>query len=314
MSRETNKIVIALGGNAIQQKKDDGTAEKQYQRVHQAIKKLRPIINKIPQVVITHGNGPQVGDILLRYELTKDRYPMMPLDVCNAQSQGFIGYMIVDAISDIITNDHKIPVAMVTRVRVEKGDPDFVNPSKPVGPWYNEKEAEDARNMGFKIKEIEKGKFRRVVPSPIPVEIMELEAIKRCLESKMIVVASGGGGIPVAKSDKEEKTEGIEAVIDKDRSGSLLARSLDADMFVILTDVDKVYINYGKPNQEPLHEVTTEEIKGYIAEGHFASGSMGPKVSACLEFVEMTGKQAIITSLDNASDILEGAGTCINKA
>ncbi len=314
MSKEVKKIVIALGGNAIQQKGDNGTAEMQYQRVHQAINLLKPLIQDVPKVVITHGNGPQVGDILLRYELTKDKYPMMPLDVCNAQSQGFIGYLIVDAITDIIKNNKKIPIAMVTRVKVEKDDPDFINPSKPVGPWYDKKGAEEAKKIGFKIKEIEKDKFRRVVPSPIPMDIMELEVINRCLDNNMIVVASGGGGIPVADSEDRTRIEGVEAVIDKDRSGSLLARSLNADMFIILTDVEKVYLNYGKSNEKALDEVSTEDLKKYIAESHFASGSMGPKVSACLEFVEKTGKEAIITSLNKASEIFNGAGTHIYKS
>lgn len=313
MADNVKKIVIALGGNAILQKGDDGTASKQYDRVHGAITKLQKLIVDIPQVVITHGNGPQVGDILLRYELTKDKYPMMPLDVCNAQSQGFIGYMLIDAIDDIIKNHKKIPIAMVTRVRVEKDDPDFKNPSKPVGPWYSKEQADEAVKMGFVIKEIEKGKYRRVVPSPIPVEIMEIESVKRCIEKDMIVIASGGGGIPVIMNEEKGYIEGIEAVIDKDRAGCLLARELNADMFIILTDVDKAYINYGKPDQKALDRVSTTQIKKYISEGHFAKGSMGPKVSACLEFVEKTGKEAIISSLDNAAEIINGAGTHIYK-
>jgi carbamate kinase len=313
MIENVKKIVIALGGNAILQKGDDGTAEKQYQRVHEAMSKLAPLIKAVPNVVITHGNGPQVGDILLRYELTKDKYPMMPLDVCNAQSQGFIGYMIVDAIDDIMPTEHKIPIAMVTRVRVEKDDPDFQNPTKPVGPWYNKEQADHAKSMGFIIKEIEPGKFRRVVSSPIPVEIMEIESVKRCLEKNMVVVASGGGGIPVIRNKQTNRIEGVEAVIDKDRAGCLLAKNIDADMFVILTDVDKAYINYGKPDKKALDKISTTEIKKYIAEKHFAAGSMGPKVNACVDFAESTGKTAIITSLDNAAKILEGAGTHIYK-
>lgn len=310
MIDNVKKIVIALGGNAIQQKGDNGTAEKQYERVHSAVSKLKPLIEKVPHVVITHGNGPQVGDILLRYELTKDKYPMMPLDVFNAETQGFIGYMIIDAISDLIPA--KLPVALVTRVKVNKNDPDFQNPSKPVGPWYNDQQAEEARKMGFVIKEIEKGKFRRVVPSPIPEEIMELEAVKKCLNNDMLVVASGGGGIPVSVSD-EGKTEGVEAVIDKDRAGSLLAKSIDADLFIILTDVDRAYLHYGKPEQKAVEKISTTELKKHVDEMHFASGSMGPKVNACVKFVEETGKEAIITSLDKASEILTGAGTHIYK-
>lgn len=313
MVENINKIVIALGGNAILQKGDNGTAEKQYDRVHSAIRKLAPLIKKVPNVVITHGNGPQVGDILLRYELTKDKYPMMPLDVCNAQSQGFIGYMIVDAIDDVLKDKEKIPVAIVTRVRVEKEDQAFQNPEKPVGPWYDNDEAEKAKKMGFAIKEIEKGKFRRVVPSPIPVEIMEIENVKRCLEKNMIVVASGGGGIPVIMNEEKGYIEGVEAVIDKDRAGALLAKNLDADLFVILTDVENACINYGKPDQKVLGKISIQDIKKHVQEGHFAAGSMGPKVNACIKFVEETGKEAIITSLNKAAEILEGAGTHIFK-
>jgi carbamate kinase len=282
MIDNVNKIVIALGGNAILQKGDDGRAETQYERVHSAVSKLKPLIEKVPHVVITHGNGPQVGDILLRYELTKDKYPMMPLDVFNAETQGFIGYMIIDAISDLIPS--KLPVAIVTRVKVNKDDPDFQNPSKPVGPWYDGKQAEEAIKMGFVIKEIEKGKFRRVVPSPIPVEIMELEAVNRCLDKDMLVVASGGGGIPVSVSD-DGKTEGVEAVIDKDRAGGLLAKSIDADLFVILTDVDKAYLNYGKPEQKAVEKLSLTEMKKYVSEGHFASGSMEIGRASCRERV-----------------------------
>ncbi len=310
---DTKKIVIALGGNAILQKGDDGSSAKQYERIHTAMDKLKTLITEVPNVVITHGNGPQVGDILLRYELTKDKHPMMPLDVCNAQSQGFIGYMIVEALSDIIKHDKKIPVAMVTRVKVSKDDPDFKDPSKPIGPWYDQNAAKEAKDMGFNVKEIEPGKFRRVVPSPMPVEIMEIDSIKRCLEKDMIVIASGGGGIPVTMNSLNTATEGVEAVIDKDRSGCLLARDIDADIFVILTDVDRVYINYGKPNQKEIADMSVEDARKYLAEGHFAKGSMGPKVDACLEFVEKTGKKAIIASLDNASDILNGAGTHFHK-
>lgn len=313
MSANVNKIVIALGGNAILQKGDNGTAEKQYERVHEAISKLLNLINSVPHVVITHGNGPQVGDILLRYELTKDKYPMMPLDVCNAQSQGFIGYMLIDAIDDIMKNNKKIPLAMVTRVRVEKDDVAFKNPTKPVGPWYDKEESENAKKMGFVIKEIEQGKYRRVVPSPTPVQIMEIESVKRCLDNNMIVITSGGGGIPVVMNKEKAYIEGVEAVIDKDRAGCLLARELEADMFVIVTDIDMAYLNYGKSEQKAIHKISTNELKKHIKDGHFAAGSMGPKISACLEFVESTGKEAIITSLNNASKILEGAGTHIYK-
>ncbi len=305
-------IVVALGGNAILQKGEKGTFEEQYKNVRKTCEHIAKLIDRGYRVVITHGNGPQVGAILLQNDAGKELVPPMPLDVCGAESQGFIGYMIQQNLDNLLKG--KRPVAtVVTQVVVNKDDPAFNDPSKPVGPFYDEATAKKLqKEKGWIVKEDAGRGWRRVVPSPDPKRIVESEAINSLIKAGVIVIASGGGGIPVIEEDGNLR--GVEAVIDKDLAGERLAKEVKADILMILTSVDQVYLNYGKPEQKGLSRMTVEEAKKYYDEGHFAKGSMGPKVKAAIRFVENGGKMAIITSPELATDALDGkAGTIITK-
>jgi carbamate kinase len=267
------------------------------------------------RVVITHGNGPQVGNILIQNGAGADKVPAMPLDICGAESQGLIGYMMQQQLSNILSEmGLNIPVVtVVTQMVVDKNDPAFKKPTKPVGPFYTKEYAEAAMKEKGEhwIEDAGRG-WRKVVPSPNPIRIVEIEAVHQLIDSGCIVIANGGGGIPVI--EEENKLIGVEAVIDKDFGGERLAFNVKADFFMILTDVPKVYINYNKPDQRALDELTIKEVEEYQKEGHFKAGSMGPKVEACRRFVQNGGRTAIITSLDTALEALKGeAGTRIVK-
>ncbi len=307
------RILIALGGNAIKQAHEKGTYEEQMRNVRYTCERLVKLIKMGHQLVITHGNGPQAGALLIQQETGVSLgIPPQPLDVVNAMTQGQIGYMIQQNLMNLLKKEGiNIPVATVaTQVLVNKDDPDFQDPSKPVGPFYTKEEAEKLKqeHPHWVIKKVKPGEgkvYRRVVPSPDPIKIIEADAIKRMVNTGIIVIASGGGGIPVV--EKEDGTlEGIEAVIDKDKAGERLAEVVEPDIFLILTDVEKAYLNYGKPDQKPIDKMTVSEAKKYLAEGHFLPGSMGPKVEACIRFLEWGGKRAIITSLDRAVEAIEG--------
>ncbi len=317
MADEKKVVVIALGGNAILQPGQKGTFEEQMANVETTCKQLtQMVLSGKYKIVITHGNGPQVGNILLQNETAKDVAAPMPLYVCGAESQGLIGFMIQQSLHNLLQDAGKgdIPVAtVVTQVVVDENDPAFENPSKPVGPFYSEEEAQRlAEEKGYHIKEDAGRGWRRVVPSPDPIEIFEKEAIRQLIAARSIVIASGGGGIPVVK--KDGKLKGVDAVIDKDLAGERLAVDVEAKIFLILTDVDQVKLNYKTPQERGIPHMTVEEAKRYREEGHFAKGSMEPKVRAAIRFVEAGGEKAIITSLDKAMDALEGkAGTTITK-
>ncbi len=306
-------IVVALGGNAILQKGEKGTFEEQYGNVRKTCKHIVKLIEQGYNVVITHGNGPQVGAILLQNEAGKDLVPPMPLDVCGAESQGFIGYMIQQNLDNLLKG--KKPVAtVVTQVVVDINDPAFNEPSKPVGPFYDEKQAKKlADEKGWVVKEDAGRGWRRVVPSPDPKRIVEASSINALIKAGIVVIASGGGGIPVVEKP-DGSLSGVEAVIDKDLAGERLAKEVKADILMILTSVDQVYLNYGKPEQKGISKMTIGEAKKYYEEGHFAKGSMGPKIKAAIRFIENGGKKAIITSPELATDALAGkAGTIITK-
>ena len=310
------KIVIALGGNALQSSKSEATAEAQLQVVKKTCEYIADISCQGYEIGIVHGNGPQVGRILLSSETAKDVTPVMPFDVCGAMSQGYIGYHIQDALKYALKKRGKdIPVvSLVTQVVVDQADPAFQDPTKPIGKFYDEAEAKQmADERGYTMKEDAGRGWRRVVPSPKPCEIVELEAIKTLWPST-ITVSVGGGGIPVVRNANGE-LEGVAAVIDKDFGAELLAEGVDADVLMILTEVEKVAINFGKPEQQDLATLTVEQAEAYKAEGHFAKGSMLPKVEAALKFVKKyPNKKAIITSLDRAVDALNGtAGTVITN-
>lgn len=309
------RVVIALGGNAIKQPDELGTAEEQMRNVGIACGQIVEIVKKGYDIVLTHGNGPQVGNLAIQQEHAQDLVPAQPLVVLGAMTQGQIGYMIQQSLKNQLCDDHKDIVTVVTQVIVEKDDPDFHDPHKPVGPFYTEQEAKTLEaDKGWTIRKVRSNNerpWRRVVPSPIPRGIVEGRAIKQMVELGKVVIASGGGGIPVIVNEAG-KLEGVDAVIDKDMAGEVLAEEVDADILLVLTDVDSAKLNLGKPNEQPIKEMMAFMARGYLKEGQFPPGSMGPKVEACIRFVEHGGDKAIITSLEKGLDALEGrAGTLI---
>ena len=310
-----NKIVIALGGNALQEAGKPATAQAQLEVVERTSVYIADILEKGYQIVLAHGNGPQVGRLVIQNEYAEPVTPAMPFDVCGAMSQGMIGYHIQQGLSKVLrSRGNSTPVAtVVTQVVVDAHDPKFQTPSKPIGPFYTEEEAAAiAAQKGYVMKEDAGSGWRRVVASPMPVEIVELDAVRCLVDNGFIVVTVGGGGIPVVRN-AQGNLEGVAAVIDKDLASERLAEDLDVDALVILTAVEKVSINFKKPDQKDLDTLSVAEAKRYIAEGHFAPGSMLPKIEAAVKFVESKpGRRAIITSLDKAALALEGkAGTTI---
>ena len=302
-------VVIALGGNAIKKANEEGTAEQQRRNIEITCKHILRIIKKGYHVILTHGNGPQVGSLLIQQEEAKNLVPPQPLDVLGAMTQGEIGYMIQQTLINYLREEKRsIPVVtVITQVLVNENDPDFKNPSKPVGPFYTRNEARRlVDKKGYIIKKVKPGikAYRRVVPSPDPIDIIEKNVIKMLVKLGAIIIASGGGGIPVIK--RKNQLQGIEAVIDKDLAGEKLAEAVNADIFLILTDVEKVKLNFGKRNEKDLNKLTIAEAEKYLEEGHFLPGSMKPKVVACIRFLKAGGEKAIITSLDKAADALEG--------
>lgn len=311
------RIVIALGGNALQSKNSAPTAEGQLEVVKRTCERIADISCSGYEVAIVHGNGPQVGRILLASEAAKDVTPAMPFDVCGAMSQGYIGYHIQQALKYALSVRNKnFPILTITtQMVVDEKDPAFSNPTKPIGPFYTEEEAIRLENeKGYVMKEDAGRGWRRVVPSPIPRKIVEIEAIRSLWDSS-IVISCGGGGIPVVEK-MDGVLEGVEAVIDKDYAAELLAEKINADVLMILTEVEKVAINWGKENQQNLDHMSLKEATSYVEEGQFAPGSMLPKVEAAMKFVRAyPDKKAIITSLDKAIEALDGkTGTTISFA
>ena len=311
------KLVIALGGNALQEAGKPATAQAQLEVVEKTSEYIADIVERGYEVIVAHGNGPQVGRIVIQNEVASASTPAMPFDVCGAMSQGMIGYHIQQGLSKVLRHRgiNKNVVTIVTQVVVDKDGPKFKAPSKPIGPFYTEEEAKAiAAEKGYTMKEDAGRGWRRVVASPLPVEIVELDAVKTLNDAGFVVVTVGGGGIPVVRNEAGD-LEGVAAVIDKDLASEKLARDMDADALVILTAVEKVSINFKKPDQKDLDRMSAAEAKQYIKEGHFAPGSMLPKIEAALNFVESKpGRIAIITSLDKAVDAIEGrAGTTITE-
>ncbi len=302
------KIVLALGGNALQDTKGPVTAEAQLAVVKRTCDYIVQLVEKGYEMAIVHGNGPQVGRIMTAFEAAKAVTPPMPFDVCGVMSQGYIGYHLQQALHSALRRKGRdIPVvSLVTQVVVDVNDPAFKNPAKPVGTFYSEEEAKIiAAEKGYLMKEDSGRGWRRVVPSPRPLRIVELDTIKRLWDST-IVIAAGGGGIPVIELP-DAALEGVAAVIDKDFAAELLAEQIGADILLILTEVEKVAINYNKPNQEDLSEITIAEAERYIKEGQFAAGSMLPKIQAAMKFVSANPeKRAIISSLYKATEAIDG--------
>ncbi|MBI5663030.1 MAG: carbamate kinase [Ignavibacterium album] len=299
--------VVALGGNALLRGNEVGTIQQQEKNTYDTCINLIKLLKQDYNIVITHGNGPQVGNIMLRNEAGYNTYkiPKMPLDICVADSQGGIGYMIERQMKNILTENkiRKNVVTLVTQVLVDKDDPAFENPSKPIGPFYLKEEADLlARINNFVFKEdARKRGWRRVVASPQPKDIINKKIIKELVRKGNIVIAAGGGGVPVYQ-DKNKMLHGVEAVIDKDLASALLAYEIEADEFFILTDVPKVYINFNKPNQQQLDFIKVSDAKKYYEAGEFGAGSMGPKILAAISFVENGGKETVITESTQLGD------------
>ncbi|MPM65952.1 Carbamate kinase 1 [bioreactor metagenome] len=308
------RVVIALGGNALEDKNLPSTAHSQLQVVKRTSEYIAEISCAGYEIAIVHGNGPQVGRILLASEAAANVTPSMPFDVCGAMSQGYIGYHIQQGLKLALTKKNRIlpVVSVVTQMVVDENDKAFQNPTKPIGPFYTESEAKKlAEEKGYTVKEDSGRGWRRVVPSPLPKRIVEIDTIKT-LWNTTISIACGGGGIPVI--EKSDGTlEGIAAVIDKDFAAERLAEDMDADILMILTEVENVSINFNKPNQQNLSVLTTKQAEKYIEEGHFAPGSMLPKVVAAVNFAKSRpGRKSIITSLYKATEALDGkCGTII---
>lgn len=301
--------VVAVGGNSLIKDSKHQTVHDQYLAAVETMKHIANMIEKGWEVVITHGNGPQVGFILARSEYSRGILHEVPLDYCGADTQGAIGYAFQMALhNEFITRGIKKTVAtVVTQVLVDKNDPSFQKPTKPIGQFYNEEEAmRRKREDHWDVMEDAGRGWRRVVASPDPKEIIELEAIKALINAGIVVVAVGGGGIPVVKRDENIMIKGAAAVIDKDYASSLLASLIKADVFVISTAVEKVALNFGKPDAKFLDKATAAEMKKYMEEGHFKPGSMLPKVKAILRFLEKGGKKAIITNPESIELALEG--------
>jgi len=308
-------LVVALGGNAIKQAEQQGTTEEQFHNVDVTARQIAKIADAGFRLVVTHGNGPQAGALLIQQEESDDLVPAQTLAACGAMTQGQIGWMMQNRLGFHLEREGVAAsiCTVVTQVEVSDQDPDFQDPSKPVGPFYTKKEALAlAESKKYIVKEVKPGierGWRRVVPSPEPVDIVEKDSINELLAAGVIVIASGGGGIPV-KRNGDGSYSGVEAVIDKDRAGFKLAQAVQADRFLILTDVEKVCLNFNKPDQKTLDRISVKEAERYLAEGHFLAGSMGPKIEAAIRFVKWGGKEAIITSLDKALEaIRDNTGT-----
>lgn len=300
-------ILIAVGGNSLIRAGEKGTVTEQWGNARRTAAAIVQLIEAGYQVVVTHGNGPQVGAQLLRSERASDQVPGQTLDVCGAASQGEIGYLLTQSLCDELSAVRlSVPVvSLVTQTVVRADDPAMKHPTKPIGPFYSRSVAEERqRQLGWEIVEDAARGYRRVVPSPEPVEIIELEVIRSLMGEGVLVVACGGGGIPVVRCGDELK--GIEAVIDKDRASALLASMLGVDVFAISTDVDFVYLDYKKPGQRQLGNITATELEAHYRAGHFPAGNMGPKVESALRFLNSGGKEVVITSYEHMTEAVAG--------
>ena len=308
--------IIALGGNALSQKKQAGTIAEQFNNTRHSFEQIMEFLRRDYNICLTHGNGPQVGDELLRMDLTRETVPPLPLGICVAGTQGTMGYMIQQTFQNAlrVENIDKEVVTLVTQVIINPEDPSLKNPSKFVGKRYSEEEAKAlSKELGWDIKEQELGQWRRVVPSPDPEFVMHGLSIRTLVESGTIVIAAGGGGIPVYNTD-DQKLKGIDAVVDKDLSAAKLGRVIRAQEYYIITDVDQVYRDYNTPQQSPINQMTDTEAKQLQEEGHFQQGSMWPKIRSAIHFLKHHGEKTIITDIANIKKAIDGnAGTTIIK-
>jgi len=303
------KLIVAVGGNAILPAGDPGDATGQLRRLAETSSKLADLVAAGYDLIVTHGNGPQVGNILLQNEESRQKVPAMPLDVCVAESQAQIGYLFQQALANEFAARRisKVVACVVTQVLVDPSDPAFGMPTKPIGPYYaREDELVLKRAKGWKMVYDPRGGYRRVVPSPRPVDVVEKDVLVRLVNQGdgRVIIAVGGGGIPVIR--KEGRLVGVEAVIDKDLASAVLARSIGASRLVMLTGEPFVFLDYRKPTQRPLPLLAAEEARRYLGEGQFPPGSMGPKIEAALEFLAGGGAEALITSIEGFTPALEG--------
>lgn len=306
MLSNVKTAVVALGGNAISRKDLPDTIANQFRLTRDSLTAIVPLIQAGYNLAISHGNGPQVGNAILRVELARDRTPVLPIGICVADTEGGIGYMIAQSLQNRLLREHiKRPVAtIVTQVVVDRNDPAMANPTKFIGQFYTEEDARRfAAERGWTVKQDGDRGWRRVVGSPIPQSIVEGDVIRAMVENGVIVIAAGGGGIPVYIED-DGTYEGVDVVVDKDRASAVLGQAIGAEMLLILTAVDRVAINFGKPNQQFLPKMSLREARQYLAEGHFPDGSMGPKIEAAIQFLEAGGKKVLITSIEKAEAAL----------
>jgi carbamate kinase len=307
--KEGSVALVAFGGNAFTVENDNYTIENQRAAANVMCGNLLSVIEKGYDLVITHGNGPQVGNLMLQRDLIQGKVPPMPLDVLVAQTEGSLGYILQDELLNHLRAHSigKYVVTMITQVRVDKNDSAFQSPTKPVGPFYSKEESEQLlkENPDWKMIEDAGRGYRRIVPSPQPKKIIQSNMIRSLVYSGNVVIAAGGGGIPIIK-DENNRYVGVEAVIDKDLSSAMLANDVKADLLIILTGVDKVYLNFGTKEQESLNNLTYSQAKQYLNDGHFPSGSMGPKIESALKYLENGGRRAIITSAENLEEALDG--------
>ena len=307
-------IVIAIGGNALIKPGQEGTIYEQFANARETCDQMLKLVKMGHDVVVTHGNGPQVGNALLRHENSRDTIPPFPLGMCVAETVGSLGYMLQQTMQNTVKTSgiKKDTLTVITQVVVDKNDASFKNPTKPIGQFYDENEIKEmAEEMSFTYGEDSGRGWRRLVPSPRPVRIVEVGTIRELLAEGRIIIACGGGGLPVVELENGQ-LDGVEAVIDKDFASSRLAQQLGTKLFIILTTVDRVSINFGKPDQRELDTITLDVAKQYLADGHFPPGSMGPKMEAAIDFLENGGEEVIITEIGLLEDALEGkAGTHI---
>ena len=311
------KAVLALGGNAIIQPGQKGIISEQFKNTRESLGGIVELITQGYQLAITHGNGPQVGNMLIQQNAGIDKnIAPLPLGVLNAATEGTMGYMIEQSLQNAlkINNITTEVITIITQVIVDKNDPSVLNPTKPVGPFYTSEQAQKCKNdFGWAMVEDAGRGYRQVVPSPLPLDIVPFKTIKQLVENDNIVIACGGGGIPIY-IDEQGGYEGVDAVIDKDFASALLANKIDADLLVILTGVDRVAINFGTPEQKEIEKMTIEEAQKYFDDGQFPKGSMGPKIQAAIRFIKNGGKKVLITSIERIVEAIDGkTGTIIEK-
>jgi len=303
-------VLVALGGNALVRAGDSPDIETQEKNAEWIVAKLITLVKRDFNLVVTHGNGPQVGNQLLRNECSIKFLPRMPLDLLVAETEGSMGYLLQQAFLNRLRQEqlNRYVVTVITQVLVDPNDPAFARPSKPIGMYYQAEQAEELRrDYNWEMKQDGDRGFRRLVPSPRPLKIVQRHMIRHSAQEGNIVIAGGGGGVPI-KVDENGRYEGVEAVIDKDLTSSMLAAEIRADTLIILMEQPQVFVNFGKPKQRPLEKVTLSQITDHLAEGHFPPGSIGPKVEAAIQFVQRGGRRAIITSADHLDDALDGKG------